>query len=189
MSLARFAGENAMKSSFRSAYLAAAFLAIAVSAAPAQTFYEPVTVQHRSPSQALYFYGGHDARMFAWIDSLDCRYVNQNPQVTPIPVSPLVRVFTDCLPMASAEDRGYTSSDAMNEANANVPLFFRMRDAVAPVRETRDGVMVPAYARPIAPTDGPATRPATQGTILIIPKSLLRPAPKPAATPVATAGN
>jgi hypothetical protein len=167
-----------MSSKSSIAILTSLLMGAIVSAAPAQTFYEPVTFQYRSPSGSVYYYGGHDPRMFQWIDSLDCRYAHLNKNVVRIPVSPTVRVFSDCLPLMTAQERGYEPSDAQNVANAEASRFFRKSEIVAPVFAIPDGVAIPPYARPVAPAEPPATQPAAKGTILIIPRTLLHPVPR-----------
>ena len=92
-------------------------------------------------------------------------------------------VYSDCAPYMNLAAYGYTATDAQNEANANVPLYFRKIDLLRAGTIQRDGnLVVAAQARPVAvphpaPAAEPTTKPAAQ-PILIIPKRLLEK-PKP----------
>jgi hypothetical protein len=97
------------------------------------------------------------------------------------------RVYSDVVPYINLADDSYTSygsytpNDARNEAYHNVPRYFRKSDLLRAAVEKEDGTLsVPAYAKPrmdvtVVRPFGMTTRPMTpKGTILIIPKDLLK---------------
>jgi hypothetical protein len=82
-------------------------------------------------------------------------------------------VYSDAAPHINLAPYGYTAVDAMNEANANVPRYFRMRDLLSAGKVSADGTLtVPADAQPmqrVVTPAAPTTRPAGQA-IIIIPR-------------------
>lgn len=156
--------------------------------AGAQTIYEPVQYQY-GQGEHRYYYGGNDPAVFelaerrAWIDRLgDHPYDSDrytHAYVHRRLVGQLERVYSDCVPYLNARAFGYLPVDAANEANANVPRFFRMADLNRAALVQPDGTrVVPAQAKPLrldreaaAAADPSATGPAAKPkTIIIIPR-------------------
>ena len=159
----------------------------ASSQAGAQTIYEPVRYQY-GEGEHRYYYGGNDPAVFEMAERRACldrlsdhpydsdrhthAYVHRRL------VGRLERVYSDCAPYVNARAYGYLPVDAANEANANVPRFFRMADLDRAAVVQPDGTrVVPAQARPVVTDDGrhraarAATRPAAEPRpIIIIPK-------------------
>ena len=175
---------------------AVTLLLVVASSASAQVIYEPVKYQYGNGM--TFYYGGSDPSMLHYIEHVKCR--NGYPSdITGNYYSHLYKtlgqigepryVFTDCMPYRNAAVYGYTSVDARNEANANVPRYFTKRDLMlAAVPAADGGLVVPAHGKPHTALHlhtgkmGPAgatTRPAEAKprAIIIIPKG----APKPAA--------
>jgi hypothetical protein len=164
--------------------LAAALFGCAASAS-AQVIYEPVRYQHGVGTDRFY-YGGHDPRMFDHAMA-DIDRTSYGSAVTQTPVVQRARIYTDAVPFQDVADysyttyRTFTTSDAHNEANANVPRYFRKRDLLMSRDNyvAEDGAfVVPAYAeprmeirvvRPFHATTVPALK---KGDILIIPKKV-----------------
>ncbi|HEX8914492.1 MAG TPA: hypothetical protein VF796_19240 [Humisphaera sp.] len=165
----------------------------------AQVIYEPVQSQYRGGDRTFY-YGGSNPRVFEYarnrLDrSRDGRHTGEGAYGVGylrrgLVGEPAQYTFSDCAPYRNAIVFGYTSVDAGNDANANVPRFFRMADLLASAEPAADGlgVVVPAQPRPgtidIRPSrqaaPPPATAPATQAKpVLIIPKKLLEQKAQP----------
>jgi hypothetical protein len=158
-------------------------LFVFVSSASAQIVYEPVKYQYTTgPYGYTFYYGGSDWRMlhFAKTD------LNVNPHQV---VTEGLRVYSDNVPRRNAAYFGYTAGDASNEANQNVPRYWRKSDLLRSGHVDCSGALVvPANApccgdgtieiRPyMRPTTGP-----TMGRhpVIIIPKDLLdKPLHKP----------
>jgi hypothetical protein len=167
-----------------------ALISCGISSASAQIIYEPVQYQYGSDQH--YYCGGSDPSVFRMAE----RYTDGGGQfgrvhgfawvsanvMTHREVSPEApRVYADSMPRTNAAIYGYTIDDARNEAYANVPRYFRMRDLlpfavpdesgalhVPPqLPTTSDGsvIEIKPYVRRKMPTTGVST-----GSIIIIPK-------------------
>jgi hypothetical protein len=173
---------------------AVAFLSVCALAPAAfgQIIYEPVRYQYRTPSGGTYYYGGSEPRTFYWAavqDELDSQGYNRYRYgsfsggdrfgLGDGYVSEKPRVYNDYLPYRNARRYGFTADDARNEALRSAPLYFRKVDLLRAAEVQPDGTMlVPSHPRMVVVVDrnvrrdnGPATRPATTGKIIIIPKS------------------
>jgi hypothetical protein len=129
--------------------------------ASAQVIYTPIQYQYGRDIGNPYYYGGHDPRVFA---------AAQSPQNTT-----QGQTYSDTIPFTNAAIYGYGPDDARNEANANIPRYFRKRDLLAgAIREPDGSAVVPADSVGI-PTREVARPARSVGTILIIPKRLLTP--------------
>ena len=158
-------------------------LFVFVASASAQIVYEPVRYQYvTGPNGNTFYYGGSDPRMlhFAWTDT------NVNPHQV---VTQGHCVYSDDVPRRNAFYFGWTAGDAYNEANQNVPRYWRKSDLLRSGHVDCSGAfVVPANApycgdgtieiRPyMRPTTGPSTGPRP---VIIIPKDLLdKPLHKP----------
>ena len=165
--------------------------------ASAQLIFQPV--QYQYGGQNSFYYGGSNPLVIARGNQPACgeygrvhgyAFISGNGEThREVGTEPL-RVYTDCVGrgFTNAHFYGYGIDDARNEAYANVPLVFRMRDLVAHAQPVSDGTWV---VPPTAPyndlTNGtieikPYVRPTrTPHPVLIIPKHLLdepTPAPK-----------
>jgi hypothetical protein len=183
------------------ALAATALSLVSCAVGSAQVIYEPVTSQYRIGDETFY-YGGSNPRVFAYAEQrLGCFQDGHYTREGRAGVGYLHRnligrpdqtTFSDCRPYENAIVYGYTSVDARNDANANVPRYFRMADLLAAAVPAADGVgyVVPAMApgtitirtvrHAAPPATNPATNPATQPRpVLIFPKKLLD---QPAAT-------
>lgn len=156
--------------------------------AGAQTIYEPVQYQY-GEGDHRYYYGGSDPAVFDTAERRACvdrlgdydydtdRYTHA--YVHRRLIGQLDRVYSDCVPYVNARAYGYLPVDAANDAYANVPRYFRMRDLARAAVVEPDGTrVVPAQARPIPAGRGGSaddadraaeTRPAAK-TIIIIPR-------------------
>ena len=166
----------------------AGLLVLGVSSqAGAQTIYEPVQYQY-GEGEHRYYYGGNDPAVFEMAERRACldrlsdhpydsdhythAYIHRRL------IGRLERVYSDCAPYVNARAYGYLPVDAANEANANVPRFFRMADLDRAAVVLPDGTrVVPAQAEPVVVerdggrADRAATRPAAEPRpIIIIPK-------------------
>ncbi len=129
-------------------------LAVLVVACPslAQVIYEPPKVQYGIEDRKFY-YGGTDPltlRRGAFYGIRSIRPIDEEP----------LRVYSDLLPDVNAATYGFTIDDARNEANANLPTYFRMSDAVPGTRVENGAIVVPQR---------PVTQAETRGTITIRP--------------------
>ena len=173
----------------RSAAITVAAIALSLvvaSSANAQVIYEPVQYQYVHPAGFTYYYGGSDPIQHEYAEHVACRNgypsehtfqgfsglyhtVGQIGERHPV-------VLTDCLPLRNAAVYGYRVEDAQNEANANVPRYFRKGDLVAAARPAGDGTLVvPAHLKPHAANhDAPAqavqTGEVKPRAIIILPK-------------------
>ena len=173
--------------------LPAFFIAIVclgwVSSASAQVFYEPVRYQYGSGA-ATFYYGGHDPRVLH-LAAAEADRLAYSSVVTGGHVVDRTRVYSDVAPYENLADNEYTSymsrtpADARNEANQNVPRYFRKRNLLRAAVVTEDGtIVVPAQAQPrmdmkvVRPFAGAMGPVMPKGTILVIPKKLLEPPAK-----------
>jgi hypothetical protein len=147
------------------------------SVANAAIVYEPVQYQHRGINGEIYYYGGRnpdvvaDARLRAY--ALRHSDPNYQPAGFTVRTERTPAVYSDVAPYMNLSIYGYTSVDAANEANANVPRYFRKGDLLAAGYIDRDGsLVVPANTRPLTtlPRVAPTTQPTAQA-IIIIPKA------------------
>lgn len=165
---------------FRQLVIAGALMVgFATPALFAQVIYEPVQYQYTTERGRTFYYGGDNPRLIARLEQSKClpwrlRTFGYLPR--PAPVKPFVasRPF-DVTPVVVGDcgldgNGPYTIADAMNEAYANVPTYFRKRDllpmpAERPQAATVDhkdaaggSIEIRQYeARPIAaPFDGQA---------------------------------
>ena len=155
-----------------------------MSSVSAQVFYEPVQYQFGSGAGQFY-YGGHDPRVIedarATLHSREYLSVVNGRHVVE-----RSHVYTDSFRYSDVADNSYSSyaslnaNDARNEANRNVPRYFRKSDLLKAAVLTDDGSwVVPAQAqpfveikvvKPFGATMGPVV---PKGTILIIPRRWL----------------
>jgi len=177
-------------------------LLLGAASARAQIFYEPVQAQYAAPcgQPPHFYYGGSDPRLLEFASRADCLYAQplstrgshlSDSGMQRIPVSPRPHVYSDLLPYRDMSDYGWRPADAINEANARQPLYYRRADSPPP---GMPGVwIVPSNGEPAVQVEPPAATATTShgaaatGTILIIPKRLLKPADKPADKVVASA--
>jgi hypothetical protein len=176
---------------------AAAVVALATlscaSSAGAQTIYTPVQYQYGS-DQYRYYYGGSDPAVFDRAERQRCLdrmsdYPTTSSRHTYAAVhyrltNQYDRVYADCVPHMNARVFGYLPVDAANDANANVPTYFRKSDLLRAADVLPDGTrVVPAQAQPVVDVDAVrAERAATQPVIkpraiIIIPKNAKRTTP------------
>jgi hypothetical protein len=138
-------------------------LFVLAASASAQIIYTPVQYQYGHDIGNVYYYGGHDPRVFAAAESPQ----NNTP----------CQVYSDTIPFTNAAIYGYGPDDAHNEANAAIPRYFRKRDLFTGVARNPDGtVIIPADSAGIPTREVVHTSP-TVAPIIIIPKHLLTPAP------------
>jgi hypothetical protein len=187
---------------FRSlaAAIALAIVAVSSSSANAQTIYAPVQYQYGT-ERHRYYYGGNDPAVFDRAEQRRCI-----DEITDVPftsrrytdayvhlrlVGQLDRVYSDCIPYLNARAFGYLPVDAANDANANVPRYFRKADLLRAGDVQADGSrVVAAQAEPVVIVRDrdlrTETRPAIKPrAIIIIPKK----APKTSNKQVASAAN
>lgn len=173
-------------------------------AASAQVFYEPVQYQYTLGDGRTFYYGGSNPAVFdaahrrlACVKSraeLDESRFGYGVAYRGLIGEPPQRVYTDCLGAGrEAYLYGYTSVDARNEANANVPTYYRKGDLIRGAVLDHDGTLVVPAQAPAGPpsmmirsyrTDDPTTKPLTQPAtkpkaIIIIPKKRIEPAAQP----------
>ena len=161
---------------------AAVLLGVLASSASAQVIYEPV--QYQYGAEMKYYYGGSDPGAFAYADRVLCRNgfpTAANPHYTSLyntlgQIGERKLVLSDCMPFRNAAVFGYTANDAHNEANANVPQYYRKRDILAAAVPAADGTLVvSAQAHPLPNAAMRDMRSATgvepkPRAILILPK-------------------
>jgi hypothetical protein len=181
------------------------------SSAFAQVIFEPVRYQYQAGGQ-LYYYGGTDPRVHrmaaepvgpggSWgrINGWDFAAgdIDRHREVA---FERPVRVFSDAVPgQNAAAVARYTATDAMNDAYASVPRFFRMRDLLATGHVDESGALAVPSQPPTREMYGGAAstgtieirpyvrararaRTAEPRPILIIPKDLLDEPAAPAPT-------
>ena len=169
------------------AFVALAGLSLSSPSASAQTIYAPVQYQY-GDQHNRYYYGGSDPGVFDLAERQRCldelsdypytsdRYTHA--YVHRRLITPMERVYSDCVPYGNARVYGYLPVDARNDAYANVPRYFRKADLDRAAVVMPDGTrVVPAQARPVVDPDAAAaraaaTRPAIKPrAIIIIPKN------------------
>jgi hypothetical protein len=151
----------------------------------AQTIYAPVQYQY-GQGEHRYYYGGSDpavidlAERQRRVDELsDHRYTSERYNDAYLHhrlIGQLDRVYSDAVPYLNARVFGYLPVDAANDANANVPLYFRKADLLAAAVAQPDGTrVVPAHARPVVTVDRSETAAKPTAVrpraIIIIPRS------------------
>ena len=156
----------------------------ASSSAIAQTIYAPGQYQYGRQGN-IYYYGGSDPAVFAMAERQACldrigdhSYTSDgynHAYVHRRLIGRMDRVYSDCAPHVNARAYGFLPVDAANEANANVPRYFRMADLDRAAVVMPDGSrLVAAQAKPVADPDDvrrASTRPAIKPrAIIIIPK-------------------
>jgi hypothetical protein len=133
--------------------------------ASGQIIYEPVRYQYGDGPK--FYYGGRDPAILAY------GYAQHDS----LPLT----IYTDARQYENAAVYGYSTNDARNEAYANAPRYFRMRDLIAAGNLMPDGtIVVGAQAQPISTQAGPAMTSAQRvlpRAILIIPRG--QPVPPP----------
>ncbi len=188
-----------MRLSSKAGWIALSFMSLIVGgAARGQVIYEPVRYQYGV--EQTFYYGGSDARVFEraaaaagsgrrgvepWSGRFGLSLLQTGLASRP------PSIYSDRFPFENAAIYGYTPSLARDEANANVPRYFRKADLLRSAIRAADGRswVVPADAPASgsidirsARTAAPAVRPAAPATqpspILIIPKSLLNRPPE-----------
>jgi hypothetical protein len=148
--------------------IALSMVLVAASSSFAQTIYEPVHFQYGSGDRTFY-YGGTDPSTFRRGAFYGVRTIENEP----------LRVYTDRLPYTNAATYGFTIDDARNEANNDVPRYFRMADIYA--HSYTDGAAVIVPSRPMTPVPQgtieirPYVRPVVRpmSPVIVIPKELL----------------
>jgi hypothetical protein len=135
--------------------------------ASAQIIYEPLRYQYGDDQK--FYYGGGDPAVIAF----GCSQFNSLP----------LTIYTDARPYENAAINGCTTNDAKNQAYANGPRYFRMRDLIAAGVRSPDGtIVIPAQAQPAPPLTGTtAIQPDFRRLqpILIIPHGQAVPPPPP----------
>lgn len=157
----------------------------------AQTIYAPVQYQYGDGAHK-YYYGGNNPAVFALAerqraldemsdirhgtDRYNAAYLHFNL------IGQLERVYSDVVPYMNARVFGYHAGDAANDANANVPTYFRKADLLRAATVLPDGSQViSAQAQPIpGPDEVRVTKRAEvqPRTIIIIPKNKPRTSDK-----------
>jgi hypothetical protein len=121
-----------------------------------QIIYEPVRYQYGEYSK--FYYGGSDPAI------IDFGYAQTYPGNYPSPI------YSDARRYENVAIYGYTTSDARNEAYANVPQYFRKRDLIAAGEPLGNGtIIVGAPAQPVPATYDPPADSAAPQPIIIIP--------------------
>ena len=178
----------------RKMILAAAVVVWGLAAsAQAQIFYEPAQAQYVCPKNGRpYYYGGSNARAMAYAAHAQGAYAQANwtngtraagNAVQPLSVSPTVPIYSDCAPYHDMNEFGWTSADAINQANARIPLYYRRSDS--PPAGAPGVWVVPCDGSPAKQVEAPRALAANSadtgphGVILIIPAHPAAP-PAPA---------
>jgi hypothetical protein len=155
--------------------------------AGAQIIFLPV--QYQYGEQNKFYYGGSDPAVFDFAQqpgSVSWGQINgfafyggSISHFREVSSQPL-RTYSDQIPGQNAALYGYTASDARNDAEANVPRYFRKRDLLAAgVRQPDGTIVIPAQAQPVpAAPAGPRAPTSQPVPILIIPGGQPLPAPK-----------
>ena len=158
--------------------------AVCTVSASAQVFYEPVQYQFGS-GNGIFYYGGHDPRVIDDAKTL-IRSREYSSVVRSRHVTDQCHVYSDSFHAYEVAEGTYTGystltvNDARNEANQNVPRYFRKKELLNAAVATEDGSWtVPAHAQPVydikvvkpfGTNMGPV---APKGTILIVPRKWL----------------
>jgi len=176
----------------RTCLLSVVVLTLIQSMGSAAIIYEPVQYQHRGPDGRVYYFGG---RHQAAVDAAEIRaftFRNVNPSDRPdnfiTRSDHLPAVYSDLAPYMNLSVYGFTPVDAANEANAEVPRYFRKADLLPAGHLDHHGNwIVPANARPLPTVHVvvPTTQPAPHA-IIIIPKNA--PQKQPSDVKSASAG-
>lgn len=179
---------------------AAAVVALGLAgSAQAQIFYAPPQAQYVCPKTGrAFYYGGSEARAMAYATHSQAPYSQANwsngtrtggNAVRSLPVSPTQAIYSDCAPYRDMNDFAWTTADAVNQANANVQLYYRRSET--PPAGAPGVWVVPSDGRPAQQVEAPS-KPAARSTenepqeiILIIPTKSA--APKAQANQVACA--
>ena len=170
----------------------------------AQVIYEPVRYQYGDHCN-VYYYGGTDpaVHQFARSPALapgfgragGFAFASANLHTNRTVCNEPTRVFLDEIPFQNAAIYGATASDAANDANARVPLYFRKREQLSDAVMTRDGTFVVPSAAPAPAGDSIRITPSRSGRhvqpfprqprpLMIIPKQMLDPVQKPSVVAV-----
>ncbi len=160
--------------------LAFVFCALVCAPAFAQVYYLPVQYQHSVGNQTFY-YGGSNPHLLRYgRQEAQIQIIASNNGVFNHPYQEHSPVYSDVLPYRDMTDYGFTAANAANEANANVPRYFRKSDLLKAAIPQADGsYVVPADAQPVCaanaePIQTNRPMPTThKGEIIIIPKSML----------------
>lgn len=131
-----------------------------------QVFYEPAS--HQYGTRVKFYYGGSDPHVIARANGYDRTrrpYITdaRHPDAFGEPVTPPLRVYHDSFPYQNAALYGYTANDALNQANASVPCYFRKSDLLKAAAQQPDGSLkVPAWAGSIFPAPVAREQPAVR---------------------------
>ncbi len=135
------------------------FLPVSAGSAQAQMFYEPAQYQYTRAGQ-VYYYGGNDPNIFdraargaefmRWPRTITQPLYGGNVHGFRR-VNPRDFVYSDLQPVRNAADFGYSISDAHNESNARIALYFRKDDLFNAAMPTAGGINIPAQAQPAPP--------------------------------------
>jgi hypothetical protein len=128
---------------------AAVLVCVLASSASAQTIYMPVQVQHGTDMK--YYYGGSNPDMADYADRVACRngypsartgnfYSSLYCTIGQIGENRLI--LSDCLPYRNAAVYGYREHDAVNEAYAAMPRYYRKSDQTLSAIPAGDGTMI-----------------------------------------------
>jgi len=168
--------------------LCAVSVLLVSSSASAQVIYEPVQYQYKASQ--YYYYGGTNPAVHEYAASPvggAGRWGRANGyafvSATRAVVNEPLRAFTDGLPFTNAAIYGFTPADASNEANFNLPRYFRKGDLLNAAVPVDGAFVVPAQAQPIRfdrdtvryTRPNPATAPRP---MMIIPKPRPQPSDK-----------
>lgn len=176
----------------RTCLLTVGVLFLIQSISSAAIIYEPVQYQHRGPDGRIYYFGG---RQQGAVNAAELRAFavrNSNPNYQPddfiTRTNQVPAVYSDVAPYMNLSVYGYTPVDAANEANAEVPRYFRKADLLPAGHLDHHGNwIVPANAKPLPTVHmvTPTTQPVPHA-IIIIPKSA--PQKQPSDVKSASAG-
>ena len=142
-----------------------AVLLMCARSASAQIIYEPLRYQYGDDQK--FYYGGSNPAIIAF----GCSQFNSLP----------LTIYTDARPYENVAINGCTTNDARNQAYANTPRYFRMRDLIAAGARSPDGtIVIPAQAQPAPLPAGTTAIPSNYHRlqpILIIPHGQAVPPP------------
>jgi hypothetical protein len=167
---------------FRSIAAVVVLMVASSSVVNAQTIYAPVQYQYGTENNR-YYYGGSNPAVFALaerqrgVDMLGDhpftseRYTDayQHRRL----IGQIDRVYSDAVPYMNARVFGYLRVDAANDANANVPRYFRKADLLRASVELSDGsrIVLP-QAQPV-PFDRNPLRIRVIGGATTKPKAII----------------
>jgi len=166
-------------------------LTVSAAAASGAVIFEPV--QYQYGTQSKFYYGGSDGHVIARGLADGNGYCGMNGYGDAAPV----RIYNDGMPGLNAAVYGMTTSEARDQANRNVPRYFKKRDllAAAVCADNHNWVILP-QAKPVQGTivilpskasSRPVTQPATKQKVFIFPKEMLDRPVVPHTQPVAQA--